>query len=197
MLHGRCPAVFSGDDSVPPEISAPPSSGCWPGCTSIEENCPLCKRPAFAGLPGNKPDGAPTSAMRIADARLKLVMVNGQRKTNHIGRSNLRLSANRRNSGIGSEHAPAWSRMSRGNHASSASFCFSIPHAKRPEIQADSGPSVSKQTSYAAAFFSVARAALALCTRSVNPAASFTAISARILRSSSMPAFFRPLMNCE
>ena len=50
---------------------------------------------------------------------------------------------------------------------------------------------------YAAVFFSAASAVLACSTSLVKPAASFTAISARILRSSSIPAFFNPLMSCE
>jgi hypothetical protein len=45
--------------------------------------------------------------------------------------------------------------------------------------------------------FSAAKANLACSTSSVKPFGSFTAISARILRSSSTLAFFRPLMSCE
>ena len=46
---------------------------------------------------------------------------------------------------------------------------------------------------YAYAAFTFAR--LAVSTSAVKPKGSFDAISARILRSSSTPAFFKPLMN--
>jgi hypothetical protein len=67
----------------------------------------------------------------------------------------------------------------------------------QPEMWQKAVTKYSHGTPYAATFFSAARCRLGLLTRLVNPAASFTAMSARILRSSSMPAFFRPLMNCE
>ena len=57
-------------------------------------------------------------------------------------------------------------------------------------------PYADRWSAYAA-FFSAARAALALSARAVKPAASLMAMSERIFRSSSMPAFFKPLMSCE
>jgi hypothetical protein len=63
-----------------------------------------------------------------------------------------------------------------------------------PESSWNSGPFFRQSNDLYAA---LALAALACSTSLVNPAESFTAISARILRSSSTPAILRPLMNCE
>jgi len=62
-------------------------------------------------------------------------------------------------------------------------------------------PFFQMEKSYALAFsraaLAASRAVRAVPTRLVNPAASLAAMSARILRSSVLPASFRPLMNVE
>jgi hypothetical protein len=91
---------------VPPEKMIGMPLRILAECVPIEENCPLCKRPVFAGLLGDLPDGEPNDRKWIAAIQLKLVTVDGQRKTKRVVDSNLLLSANGRNSSIASRPAP-------------------------------------------------------------------------------------------
>ena len=54
MDQSRSPRIFGGDDSLPHEKLICMPLRILAGCVPIEENCPSCKRPVFAGhgVPG-------------------------------------------------------------------------------------------------------------------------------------------------
>src|ERR1700691_4321646 len=74
----------------------------------------------------------------------------------------------------------------RRSEQNASMLCFAKDD--KSELRFSVTPDGYAETAAAFAFF-------ACSARCANPAASFTAKSARILRSSSTPAFFNPLMN--